>query len=681
MKPRSLIFPKASAINTLFIGWLSIFCLCCASGCRENKVGHIANHTGRSSTMDTAKIHAALRRQAQLPMGSPERESVLRAILAESIAIGYNDKVCYLMMDFATHYAERGNMDSTREYYAQAQQYCFSPVFDRTLPASWLIESGAYYHSMRSDYISAYNNYYQALRYLRAQKLTENELSINLYIYLISIQEHLGRHKQALAYLIEGERLALKLHSMQALIAIRTSFGDYYFEQKDFQRARQYYDLALENEQAVWNPDWDPNILIAALVGKASVRTATGEAVAAIPFLKRAIRIAQDNNIGYSASAASVELGVAYNSLGQFSETIQLVSPSVHGSNHEISWKKEDAYRVLMVAYEGLGNFEEALVWQRKLHALSDSLMNAKTAASLQELELKYQTVNKDREIAAKQLLIEQQRNKIDRKNIMIAGISGVAILVMLILTMLYKAAAQKHRLQALKLDTLHRQHELKLLRSTIQGEDQERKRLSRELHDGIGSMLFSIIMRVSMLKKKDPGAVQSKDYEELLQMLEQTGNEVRKTAQNMMPDIINRQSLSEAVQAFCETISQNSSLNIEVQFYGDTHHLPDTMKLVVYRIIQELVHNVLKHAKASQAIVQGVLNKDHFSVTVEDNGTGFDATKTHPGLGLKNLASRIKSLNGTLQIESEQGKGTTVYMEFELRNFEYGEPAFSREA
>lgn len=91
-------------------------------------------------------------------------------------------------------------------------------------------------------------------------------------------------------------------------------------------------------------------------------------------------------------------------------------------------------------------------------------------------------------------------------------------------------------------------------------------------------------------------------------------------------------------------------------------------MKLVIYRIIQELLHNKVKHAEATQVIVQGILNEDSFTITVEDNGKGFDTSIPQKGMGLRNIASRVRSLHGDFQIESAPGKGTTIYMEFDRR-------------
>lgn len=621
----------------------------------------------RRKAIDTAGIDALLRKQMAMPVSDPGKETLLRSIIKKSIETGYNDKACYLLMDIASHHIERGNFDSGLHYYNMAKDYCFNPVFDKITPAAFLSEFGAYYHSLRGNFIAANNCYYQALSYLKTNNLTENELTINLYIYLAGTQERLGRHDQAMQYLEAGEQLAIRLHSTQALIAIRGTFGDYYFERKDFNKAESYYDLALQVADTAWNPNWDPNILTIALAGKGSVLTVRHKADEAIPYLEKAINLARENGIAYSEFATTIELGIAYNALRHYRETTELLLPMVKSQEAQgLNWRKEEAYRTLMDAYEKQGLFADALGYQRKLTAIKDSLLGTEKELALDSLELKFQTARKDHEIAARRLEIAQHKSRLWRQNLFIIGLSAAAFIAVLILLMRYRNAMHRQQMQELELNTLRRKQEIELLRASIEGEEQERKRLARELHDGIGAMIFSAIMRVSLLKKKKPDNLKTKDFDELLQFLEQTGAEVRKTAHNMMPEVINQQTLAELVQGYCESISRGTSVSIDVQFLGEELELAADTKLLIYRIVQELVHNIVKHANATHAIVQGLLNEDRLTITVEDNGKGFSPGEVQHGMGLKNLESRVKSIDGEFQIESFPGKGTSIYIEFD---------------
>ena len=263
----------------------ALLCLLTGSGCQGKKQAAPQINNKPDPALDTASIHQDLREYEALDLSiaDPAGGERFRKILKKSEAMGYHDQTCQLLMDFAHSHANRGNLDSTLYYYEKAKPYCNQPIFDKTLPASFLTEFGAFYHSLRSDNVAANRSYYQALNYLKKHNLTENKLAINLYLYLFATQEQLGHPEQALAYLKNADSLAVKLNIVQAIIAVRTNLGNYYAERKDYKTARKYFEEAVVIGEKNWNPEWDPNILIAALGGKGSILTKTGEAEKAIP--------------------------------------------------------------------------------------------------------------------------------------------------------------------------------------------------------------------------------------------------------------------------------------------------------------------------------------------------------------------------------------------------------------
>lgn len=408
----------------LFSTLICILGLLAQTGCNGRKKLPPANPDNRQSFPDSTAINREVRKYESLhsDFADPKASRQLRKILQESIAAGYNDQACSLLMEIARFHAAQGNFDSTLHYFNKARPYCNKPIFDKTLPAAFLADLGAFYHGLRSDEVAANKSYYQALRYLKARNLTANTLTIKLNLYMFATQEKLGHPERGLTYLKDAEALALKLNFIPALIAVRTNLGNYYSERQDFRTARKYFDLAVENAEQNQLPDLDPNILMAAMVGKASVHTKTGEAEKAVPLLKKAMQIARENKIVYSEVVAAIELGGTYNKLGRFRETIPLVSDALRVQGQDFNWYKEEGYKALLEAYEGLGQYKPALEYQRKLYAFNDSLTGKEKTVALNELEIKYQTALKDKEISARQLLIEQQKNKLSRKNTLIKG-------------------------------------------------------------------------------------------------------------------------------------------------------------------------------------------------------------------------------------------------------------------
>jgi two-component system NarL family sensor kinase len=157
--------------------------------------------------------------------------------------------------------------------------------------------------------------------------------------------------------------------------------------------------------------------------------------------------------------------------------------------------------------------------------------------------------------------------------------------------------------------------------------------------------------------------------YREASHMLDNTVNDIRRTAHNLMPELLLKHGLSEATRIFCDQVQDNEGLSISYQHYGFIDGPDKRFELSVYRIVQELVHNVIKHAQASFALVQLSQHNDILDVTIEDNGRGLQAHEgATKGMGLESIRQRVRELQGKININSSAGSGTTVYIEFNLK-------------
>lgn len=225
-----------------------------------------------------------------------------------------------------------------------------------------------------------------------------------------------------------------------------------------------------------------------------------------------------------------------------------------------------------------------------------------------------------------------------------------------------------KQRLQQERIDNLQQKMEIERLNATIDGEEKERTRIARELHDGIGALLTGAKMNFEMVKKNSQYE-HHPDFIEGLKLLEETASGLRETAHNIMPEILMQEGLSDAVKSFCERMTGKGGTVISFQTLGTTGKLDAAFNLPVYRIVQELIHNIRKHAGAATALVQMNFHEDGgLDITIEDDGVGVETArlKNSNGMGLKNINERVKQLGGRIDINSIIGKGTSVYLEFE---------------
>jgi signal transduction histidine kinase len=201
-----------------------------------------------------------------------------------------------------------------------------------------------------------------------------------------------------------------------------------------------------------------------------------------------------------------------------------------------------------------------------------------------------------------------------------------------------------------------------------MEGEEKERTRISRELHDGIGGMLTGVKMNIKSVQKQHDRSTIQEELKNVMYMLHAMGTEIHKTAHNLMPDILLKHSFQEALHLYCEQLETGDGLKINLQFHGALGQLDKRIELPLYRIVQELIQNIIKHAAASQAAIQIKNNGDFLYISVEDNGVGFDHSKPNSGLGLRNIEARIHALSGFFSIESTLGMGTIVYIEIDLK-------------
>ncbi len=302
--------------------------------------------------------------------------------------------------------------------------------------------------------------------------------------------------------------------------------------------------------------------------------------------------------------------------------------------------------------------YKEALHYLFLYIDLRDSLLSAARNAAIDSLEIKYQIAEKDRELSSKLLLLAQEQQKVDQRNFwLILTLSGSLALV-IIASIFFYNLKNKQRTQ---LQLLRQEKEINLLRATAKGEERERTRIAYELHDGIGGMLAAIKMNFGAVRQRYEKLYGLEELNPLMEMLEDTTKELRNTAHNLMPGILASHNLAEALQIWCSNVNVTEKLNISLRLNGISDMLPKDIELMLYRMIQELVQNIIKHAHASHAEIDLSMRDGEIHIFVEDDGLGFNSGKNSEGFGLQNLRYRVQALQGELYIDTAEGKGTAV--------------------
>lgn len=331
-------------------------------------------------------------------------------------------------------------------------------------------------------------------------------------------------------------------------------------------------------------------------------------------------------------------------------------------------------YDNLSKSYAHLKNMDTALAFSRKALSTKDSIFNTETQRQISELETKYETEKKERlidqqqiELSKKQSELKERQLAVLRRNYALGGIAALMVMLLVIGYLLFRRARQKQksRLQ----EAVHRQQQLNA-RAVLEAEEKERIRIAQDLHDGVGQMMSIAKMNLSAIEGNWQLETGRKiELETVIGLVDESCREVRAVSHNLMPNALLKAGLSTAVREFIDKINTNT-LSIDLYVEGLNHRLDPTIETVLYRVIQECVNNVIKHAQATQLDISLLLDSEIISVTVEDNGRGFSfpEKKDSGGLGLSNMATRVAYLNGTIEWDSTPGKGTLVAIHIPLR-------------
>jgi signal transduction histidine kinase len=301
------------------------------------------------------------------------------------------------------------------------------------------------------------------------------------------------------------------------------------------------------------------------------------------------------------------------------------------------------------------GNIKAYLQYNEEGNLISDQLLNENIQHKIVELEKKYDTNLKEEKIALLESKELQQQIKLsNRTKLNIVLISFIAVLF-LSGFLFIKNYRQKLIIRKKRINELEIEQQLLATEAVLKGEEQERVRVARDLHDGLGGLLSGIKFSFQNMKGNlDIPPENDEAYTKGMEMLDTSIDEIRRIAHNMMPETLVKFGLDTALKDFCSNIDQGGVVQVAYQSIGiDNYDMNQSKAVSLYRIVQELMYNSLKHAQAKTVIVQLIKNDDKLSLTVEDDGIGFEPTilKDNSGIGWSNIYSRVNLLNGKLDI------------------------------
>lgn len=361
---------------------------------------------------------------------------------------------------------------------------------------------------------------------------------------------------------------------------------------------------------------------------------------------------------------ATSNLALLYNSIDQPRKAIKfLIQTDSINIKEDILANKSYLYNDLSFLYEKVKNFKKSLIYLKKSNALKDSLSLENKIKEIAKIKEQYD----NEKLRADNLEIESKRKQ--NFNLLV-GALGIILFGGLTAFLLQKntrkkqkLAEQEKALETQKLATVLKEQELISIDAMIEGQEKERQRIANDLHDDLGGLMATVKLYFNELKEKQTSEL----FDKTTKLLDESYQKIRSISHTKNSGVIANQGLLQAVQNMADKITISNKIVIHVKNHGLENRLENSLELTIFRIIQELITNVLKHANASEVTIHLTNHEEALNILVEDNGIGFNPsqiTTKNNGMGISNIDKRVEHLNGTMTIESQIYKGTSIIID-----------------
>lgn len=506
-------------------------------------------------------------------------------------------------------YYTMGKLDSALAHYLSAQAIALK-MKDTGSAISLLINRGGIYRTLgNADSANALYTQADRLAQAKGDRFRQAQALINLG----NIANMERRYEEALAYARKGHRLASKA-------------GEAYY----LAEARKGYAMSL-----IWA---DSLVRARAMLGKSMAYYLQAGDTKGQSDATRSLAVWQAKNRRLDSAKASLTQAYALNSTADNRLQCLQARSKIHELNR---------------------GFERSLSLYKEYKSVHDSLVNVASLEKLHEIQEYYESERKKRQIAEQQEVIKTKELAITRRNALIGSL--FALVLVLVVFGLVLLERRKNRLRAEQDAAVIAERE-KSMESIIVAQEEERRRIGADLHDGVTQTLGAISLKIQQLANKAGSTPMKAAMLEVDQRLREGIDEVRHISHHMKPYALENLGLCKALEMLLHRSLNGTAISYEFEELNTRERYADKVEITMYRIAQELLHNVVKHSGASHAVLQLLHTSKYLMLVVEDNGRGMaQAEGLGEGHGLMNIKGRLNALKGNLDMEPSPQAGTNM--------------------
>ncbi len=565
--------------------------------------------------------------------------------LKDTLYIGYT------YQNLGYYYSTQKQNDSAYYYYYNAVK-----IYDKTDDVrnkGETLFTMANIQETERDYIGSEQNAIESLKLIRSLPETQNNLDTiyNIYDLLSIISERLGNYDEAIEYqnkaLEIGKRIKNNLHY---LVSSKNDIAFYFLKKGEYYKALEIYNQILENKLLL---ELDPKLYVTIKGNIALTKDRLGEDSKEVEnIFKEAYKITDSLNDSYGLLAIGNDMADFYVSQKE-NELAKFYTSKTLKAAREINSTKE-----ILRSLKLLSKVEEGKKGKEYLYEhinLSDSLLKNERAIRDKFARIEFETDQ-----------LEAEKDQLAKERLLFIFIS---IGLLMSLTLLYVVISQRSKNRKLKFiqqqqETNEEIYNLMLAQQDKieEGRTQEKKRISEELHDGVLGKLFGTRLSLDSLNmvQTDDAVKTRSQYIDELKNIE---TEIRKISHDLNTDFVSGSSFIDIVESLIET--QTKAYQLEHTFKNDDsidwEDIPNKTKIHIYRMLQETMQNIYKHANANSVKISFQLKNNVILCTIEDDGSGFNVNKARKGIGLKNIDSRVRDVGGKAEVFSKIDIGTII--------------------
>lgn len=608
---------------------------------------------------DTVSIQKLMDNAYSFEQNKPEKALRLyKRIHLISLKANYNDGAYKSLLYSGIVYSNIGKYDSAKYYYNKTINFCKQ---SKTLigEAKGYVNLANMYQ-FKGDYPNAIKNYIVSIKLF--EKTKDSVLISQSYQNLSAVYNSFKNEQLELFYLKKAEDYGTKLNKEQ-LGLLYGDIGLMLLRQERFNEAFDYFKKA----ETLSKDYRSIRLTYFAIRNMGEYYNHIKNYKTAISYYEDALKLSDSLNDTFQKDDLLYILSGVYLNNNNVSKALY------YGNQALFLAEKIDSDEMvhlilkrLSTIYYKTGQNQKAYQLLEQSYNLKDSVINDNHIKQMSLLQTQFETEKKDKSIAEQQVKLKKQeldliKNQKEKQIYFIASLG--LILLSLGIWYFYR---QRQKIKNKEIIALQQQQEIAKLEALIDGEEKERRRIAQELHDGLNGDLSAIKYRLSTLEESGLSAIDTENLTKVINMIDESCAQVRSISHNLMPASILDYGLIETVKEYCVKINNSDSFKIDFQFFGNYISLSKKMETVIYRIIQELVTNILKHSKATEAMIQFNYREDELFITVEDNGIGFDKNTISNGIGHKNIQTRIDFLNAQLNVDSSSA-GTSYTISIDL--------------